>query len=536
MENNNDSIKPVKMVPDNNDLEQHNEIVVKEEVIESGQVEAIIETTPSKVSDSYDSEQENYIKELKEKDTTGIYKTIVSDDEIKEELISLPTLPSNILYSYIQESATIKDEQYNKDINIPHTVLTNLGTLPYVIDPAFFKTIVPNKDIKSELTYKDKIVKFEEVNIRGGNKEKAAIDKIRNITRVGKNIQVPLWNTGIRITLIVPPVNAIYDLKKKLRDLNIESDVDAGGLLFSNKKIKLYKDICNFISNYILDTTLDIPEDKTLYDYVSVVDIALTIVGTSLSLYPNGNYVTITCAKSSEIKNGVPKCNYMASSKIDPRDLVKIDSSRVTDTMLDIISRRNSGSVSVDDLITYKNEYIKDTSYNNIVVPYETGDLIFTLELPSINHFLTAGDKWYDELLSQIYNIGNLTYELRKEEIEKIIELSVLGVYNSYVKSVTVEDEIYTDQETIDGCLNEVSQDNYLYNIFMKGVMSFISYHTIANIGTNNFLCPNCKSKQLEEDNIKNIFEMEYIWMDPISYFLEIMNSKLTKMQKRTTN
>ena len=99
-----------------------------------------------------------------------------------------------------------------------------------------------------------------------------------------------------------------------------------------------------------------------------------------------------------------------------------------------------------------------------------------------------------------------------------------------------MEGEEFTDEETIDELLNEISQDNYLYNIYMKNIMEFISYNTIANIGTNNFLCPSCNTKQKDEEDVRNIFEMEYVWMDPIAYFLEIMNSKLTKMQKRTTN
>lgn len=484
-----------------------------------------------------DNEYEQSLTELKEKDNVGVYKNIIPDNEIKDdEIISLPTLPSSILYGYIQDSALIKEELYSKDINTSHAVLTNLGSVPYSVEHGFFKNIVPGDSIKSEMNYKDKTIKFEEVNIRSGNSKRAAIDKIRNVTRVGKNIQVPLWNVGIRITILVPPVNAVYDLKKKLRDLNIESDVDTGGLLFSNKKIKLYKEITEFISKYILDTTLDIPEDKVLYDFVPVQDIALAIVGASLSLYPNGNIVTIACAKTTEIVNGIPKCNFVANSKVDPRDLVKIDSSRVTDVMLDIISRRNSKSVSVQDIELYRNEYIKDESYNKIVVPYDTGDLIFTLGNPVISKFISRGDKWYDDLVSQLYNVGNLTYETKKEEIEKIIELSVLGTYNSYITSIEVDGEVYTDDETIDELLNEISQDNYLYNIYMKRVMEFISYNTLANIGTNNFLCPTCNSKQKDEEEIKNIFEMEYVWMDPIAYFLEIMNSKLTKMQKRTTN
>lgn len=525
-----EQIETVKMISDEHaeDVEDHNDIVEEESQKENISV--------SPIEPLEDVVEDDYLKELKEKDNTGIYKKLVDVDDIKDELISLPTVPSNVLYSYIQESALIKEELYNKDINVSHGVLTNLNTLPYVVEPGFFKTFIPNKNIKSELAYKEKPIRYEEVNIRGGSKERSALDKIRSVTRVGRNIQAPLWNTGIRITILVPPVNDVYELKKKLRDLNIESDVDTGGLLYSNKKIKLYTEITNFISSYVLDTTLSIPEDKTLYDFVSVEDIALAIVGASLSLYPNGNYVTIACANTTNIINGIPKCNFVANSKVDPRELIKIDTTRVTDTMLDIISRRNSGSVSIEDLEVYKNEYIKNDEYGKIVVPYESSDLIFTLTNPSIGTFIRRGNTWYEDLVSKLYNVGNLTYEAKKEEIDKIIELSVLGTYNSYVTSITVEDEVFTDEETIDSLLNEVSQDNYLYNIYIKQVMNFISYNTIANIGTNNYLCPVCNTRQKDEENVKNIFEMEYIWMDPIAYFLEIMNSKLTKLQKRAVN
>ena len=530
----NGEIITTKMVPDEN-----------EEIKESPlPVEAIVATEPSITSDPYDGEHEAYLREEaerleEEKDVVGIYKNIVEDKDVDDDLIALPTVPSDVLYSYVQNSSTIKEEVYNKDINVSHSVLTNLNTLAYVVEPGFFRGIKPNPDIVNEVNYKDKKIKFEEVNIRSGSKEKSALDKIRSVTRIGKNIQAPLWNTGIRVTILVPPVNEIYELKKKLRDLNIESDIETGGLLFSNKKIKLYTEITTFISSYIMDTTLAVPEDKTLFDFVNVVDIALLIVGTSLSFYPNGNYVTVACTNTTKIINQVPKCNFVANSKVDTKELVKIDNSRITDTMLEIINRRNSGSVTVADLETYRKEFINNNDFFKIIVPYETSDLVFNLAIPDINTFIRRGNVWYDDLVAKLYNVGQMNLETKKNEIDKIIELSVLGVYNSYVISVEIEGELFTDEETIDSLLNEVSQDNYLYNIYLKHIMNFISYITIANIGTNNYLCPLCKTKQKqeEEDGIKkSAFEMEYIWMDPIAYFLEIMNSKLTKMQKRVIN
>lgn len=476
-------------------------------------------------------------EEVIERDIVGIYTNLQEDKNVNEDdLISLPTLPSSELLSYVNASALIKEDLYSKDINVSHSVLTNLNTLQYIVNPKLYSGFVYNKDVfKSEVDYKDKKIKFEEVNIRSSNKENAAIDKIRSITRIGKNIQVPLWNTGIRVTIMVPPINAVYDLKKKIRDLNIESDIDTGGLLFSNKKIKLYKEILTFISSYILDSTLDIPEGKSLYDFIVFEDISLLIIGISLSLYPNGNYVTIVCSKTSEIKNNVPSCNFVTNAKIDPRELVKIDTTRVTDKMLDIISRRNSGSVSVSDLEDYRKEYIKNEDFFKIVVPYESDDLIFNLTNPVISDFLERGLSWYDDLVDSLYNVGSLSLEAKKEEIDKIIELSILGVYNSYIKSIELQNEIFDDNKTLDGLLNEISQDNYLYNIYLKHILNFINYNTIANIGTNNFLCPTCNSlqKDMEEGDR---FSLEYIWMDPITYFLEIMNSKLTKMQKRINN
>lgn len=508
MENNNKETS-VKMIPD--------------EIIEEATVNI------SEVENTDEIIEESIEKEI---DTNGIY-TLTEDDDDEENFVSLPTLPSNILLEYIKESGTIKEEIYAKDINTANAVLTNLNSLPFTVSEEYFKNMKYDTNrYKPEMTFESKKIRFEEVNIGSSDKKLKALNKVRSITRIGKNIQIPLWNTGIRVTISVPPINSLYDLKKKLRDLNIEIDTDTGGLLFSNKKIKLYKEILDFINVYILDTTLDIPDDKTLFDYIKVQDIALLIIGISLSLYPNGNNITIACFKSTEIKNGVPLCSFVTNSKIDPRDLVKIDTERVTDKMLEIISRRQSNSVSIEDLETYHNEFIL-TKDKTIEIEYDIGTLLFNLQNPDINSFLNKGSLWYDDIIEKLYGIGNLLENNKKEELDKLIELNLLGTYNSYVKSLTIDDETLDEDDIIFETLNEVTQDNYLYNIFIKDIIDFISYNTIANIGTNNFICPKCKEKQKVEKS-KNKFEMEYIWLDPLSYFLEIMNSKLIKMQKRT--
>ena len=518
MENKNET-ESVKMIPESSD-EYHEQEVIKTENINENEKDI-----------SINSDDNDIVEKEVEYDTNGIYT--LSDEETDDNFISLPTLPSNALLEYIKNSSTIKEETYVKDINTSHAVLTNLNSIPFTVSEEYFKNIKFNNNrYKPNMEYNGKKIQYEEVKLQSSDKKLKAIDRVRSITRIGKNIQIPLWNTGIRVTISVPPINSLYDLKKKLRDLNIEIDTDTGGLLFSNKKIKLYKEILDFISVYILDTTLEIPEDKTLFDYIKVQDIALLIIGISLSLYPNGNNITIACFKTTEIKQGKPSCNFVTSAKIDPKELVKIDTDRVTDKMLEIISRRNSNSVTIEDLETYQNEFILNKN-QNINIEYDIGNLLFNLLNPDINKFISKGGLWYDDIIEKLYGIGNLIENNKKEELEKLIELNLLGSYNSYVNNIVIDDEILEDDDIIFETLNEVTQDNYLYNIFIKEIIEFISYNTIANIGTNNFLCPSCNNKQKTEKT-SNKFEMEYVWLDPLSYFLEIMNSKLIKMQKRT--
>ena len=86
------------------------------------------------------------------------------------------------------------------------------------------------------------------------------------------------------------------------------------------------------------------------------------------------------------------------------------------------------------------------------------------------------------------------------------------------------EDELDENLDMLTDVLAEYSSDDISLNYFLEKLFNYISSITIAGVAVNTFTCPVCKEKQTEEN--------ELIWLDPITYFLEILDYRFISITR----
>lgn len=471
----------------------------------------------------------------------GVYTDI--DEKIyesdHERFINTPKMDYMKYYNYSIGTNDIPQEAYNNNITLGIATLANINSGNTMVSKTTFREHTYS-DSKSTVTRGDETITPRVINVSNGTKKDRIKNKLNKITRSGSIIQLPCYNSGFQITLNIPNNNELYAIRKDIRDLAIHTEINTGGFLFNNTKVAVIARILDFIFKYIIDTTLDIPDDDTnIYDYIVLEDYPLLIMGISYSLFPNGNTTTITCKNTTVMENNKPKCDYVANANLNVKDTLKIKDDRITDNMFIILNKKHSSTVTMEEYNTYQRERLGFSNYDNTITFDNEGSAItFTLGSNTINTYLKLAKLWVEDLEVKLYSLGDTHKDERALTLEELMDINKLGTYNTYINKVDVDGELVSfdmadevelkeNLEALNDILMEFSSDTVTLNIFFDKLFNYISYITIAGIAVNNFTCPTCKKKQRDDIN-------ELIWLDPISYFLEILDYRFMSIVKNS--
>lgn len=471
----------------------------------------------------------------------GVYTDI--DEKIyesdNERFINTPKMDYMKYYNYSISTNDIPQEAYDNNITLGIATLANINSGNTMVSKTTFREH-KYSDSKSTVTRGDETIAPRVINVSNGTKKDRIKNKLNKITRSGSIIQLPCYNSGFQITLNIPNNNELYAIRKDIRDLAINTEINTGGFLFNNTKVAVVARILDFIFKYIIDSTLDMPDDDTnIYDYIVLEDYPLLIMGISYSLFPNGNTTTITCKNTTVMENNKPKCDYVANANLNVKDTLRIKDDRITDNMFIILNKKHSATVTMEEYATYQRERLGFNNYDNtITFDNEGSSITFTLGSNTINTYLKLAKLWVEDLEVKLYSLGDTHKDERALTLEELMDINKLGTYNTYVNKVDVDGELVsfdiTDEvelkenlEVLNDILMEFSSDTVTLNIFFDKLFNYISYITIAGIAVNNFTCPTCKKKQRDDIN-------ELIWLDPISYFLEILDYRFMSIVKNS--
>jgi hypothetical protein len=204
--------------------------------------------------------------------------------------------------------------------------------------------------------------------------------------------------------------------------------------------------------------------------------------------------------------------------------------------MFDIISRVKSKTVSLDDLKTYQKERMKNMSkdLDKITFSGNGESITFNLYNPNYENYEKVSLAYVTNLENILYGLGDADNEDRDKTLSDLLELNKLSGFIHYLKSVDIGSDTidlvnYVDEEEFNKNISEVTEilsefnsDNLTMNIYLEKLFEFISYSNIASLAVNNFQCPKCKEKQNKDD--------ELIWLDPLNYFLEILDYRFTNI------
>jgi len=318
---------------------------------------------------------------------------------------------------------------------------------------------------------------------------------VTQILSRGSLIRIPLYHTGIWITIRKPNPTAIIDLFKQLGQDKYEVGRNTYGLAFSNVSVMKARTIMEFCIEHIHQTTYRITDNiSELLDVVKIQDMWLILNGLVAAMNPTGFNYKRGCINSTD------SCNHIDEGRIDPLKLVWVDRTTITETMFAHLTRGTKNSIIQADLDRYQ-ETLMVGKPKRFCLDEETKTYV-TFKSPTISDYFKSGNEWLEGLIKLVEKAltESDNYRERNKWLFQYSQAQALRHYYHWVDSIEMDGKIANDPSTVKLMLEPLGSEDIVAENFMKLVTEFISNSAIAVVGIPIYECPVCGTTQ-EENN-----------------------------------
>lgn len=404
----------------------------------------------------------------------------------------------------------------------------------------------------SDVNYADMSLRTRSVGLpakKGTISGATAVAKFTSVIGVGDVIQVPAWHSGFWVTLKPATQSELINLERAIASNEITAGRETNTLVYSNYGVIINRILVDFIVGHITDTSLKLPGDGNITDYISVHDYFPLVVGLLTSMYPSGFEYVRPCAESSVlvdadgnevteemlVNNNIKvkaKCSHITTGKLDPKRLMKHNRLLITNAMREHMAKRMPQSVSITECINYR-KMIHDIDDKTVEFTASNGSVIaITFHIPMLSQYIATGEAWIMKLIElgeELFTKAD-TNMTKNAKIDEIVSANALGIYNAFVKKIAIGDEIASDTTTVTEILEMFTNDEKLFESIMDVLKEYISLSPIALPAIANYNCPNCKKDQ--NIAMAGTHFKELIPLNPVETFFDLSALRVQKVRK----
>ena len=342
---------------------------------------------------------------------------------------------------------------------------------------------------------------------------------------LGSIFMLPLWHTGIWITLKAPSEARLLELYREMINDKIELGRSSYGLALSATVSVFTESILKVAMEQLYETNLK--TDKHLFDVISSHDIPTIIWGLASTIWNNGFQYERACSHDPE------KCNHLVQEKIDLTKLLWVNKKALTSWQVAHMSRKKSGEVTMEDVERYKKESLK-LQNRRIEMSADGGNSYhIDLKVPTIREYFEHTNDWINGIVNTVENAvsGEANAAERNAFITQHAKSTLMRQYAHWVDSISFDDNSIEDKETIEAILDRLSSENEIRDQFTEKVKEYINDSDFTVIGVPTYECPACGGKQ--EYTKKNDSLYSIIPMDMLQTFFFLHVQKIQQISRR---
>lgn len=366
----------------------------------------------------------------------------------------------------------------------------------------------------------------ENENLKG---ERAVI-RLMNQLGLGSLVQVPLWHTGIWVTIKPPTETEIVELHRIMAADKIQYGRFTYGLAFANMSSYTVGRLVDFVIDHIYDTTVKTDElpISEMKKFISAQDYPSLVWGMACSMFSNGFQYRRPCSSDPG------KCNYILEETLNVTKLQWTDNNALTEWQKTHMTGRQSKCKDKASVVRYKEE-LSRLQNSVFVIKNDDTDLSVKMVLgtPSIQDYVEAGQRWIGEITDTVERA--LTVDTKDDERNRFIrrhsQATAMRNFMHWVKAIELGSNVIDDRETIESTLSVLSSDDNIRTAYNKAVVDYINKSTISLIGIPVFECPNCHKEQTSDTQVDT--HRNIIPLDVMQVFFALLYQKLDKITAR---
>lgn len=300
----------------------------------------------------------------------------------------------------------------------------------------------------------------------------SAVLRVRALTGLGSIVQVPLWHSGFWITLKAPGDGAMLELNRRLVEEKITLGRQTYGLAFANNSVFFAGWLTDFALSHVYETTLKPEIADTLRSRISTLDIPMIIWGLACVVWPRG----FPYARSVLDQSG--EQNKIIREKLNIGRCLWADTSALTPWQVGHMAGRYGRNMTGESIDRYRNEF---TCGKERTVKL-TDQLEITLRTPSLDQYLTSGQKWVNGIVSMVDRAFALPPNdgVRNQYILDQGRATNMRQFSHWVESLSADGSMIIDIDTLEQTFDALSSDESIREAYFKGIKAFIEDATIC--------------------------------------------------------
>lgn len=310
-----------------------------------------------------------------------------------------------------------------------------------------------------------------------------ALLRVTSATGLGAVVQIPLWYTGIWVTIKAPGDDELLELNRRIAQEKIRLGRDTSGMVFSNESVYITAMVVNFALRRVYDASVKDITLSNLKNIIKVNDIPSLVWGLLCTIYPGGYPLARPCTADPT------RCQHVVKETLNITKLLWVDNRALNEKQRKHMARRVN-SFSLDEIEAYQEEHIRGVERTHRI----NDEVKLLLKVPTITEYEEAGYSWVDGIVEMVD--GAFDVPLRGQERESYIteqaRVSVMRQYAHWVDKIIVGDDVIDDLETLEDIMNRWSSDEDITTGFITRVGEMIDDSVVSLIAVPRYNCPKC--------------------------------------------
>lgn len=344
-----------------------------------------------------------------------------------------------------------------------------------------------------------------------------AVSKVQALLGLGGMVKVPLWHTGIYISIKAPTDIQLLNFYETISREKIELGKNTAGLVFTNSSSYVNSAIYDLAVDCIYETSIKDVAIADLKEIIKMNDFAIIAWALAYTIYPNGYSYVRPCIVDPEV------CQHTVECLLDIGKLLWVDRSALSDKQRRHMALVPRTQTTKEQVIAYQEEF--ENLANN---QYDSkSGITVVFKQPTLQEHLESGARWIEELDSIVRDVFN--DEVKQDRINRYIgeraSLTKLRSFTHYIKHIVYTDDNSTsdEPETLERLMDQLSASPELVNGIATSLNNYIDSSAIALVGLPRVPCPKCK-KESQEDIEAHPW---IIPINPVRLFFRLRDRKL---------